>query len=313
MSDTDQKLSLEVFVPAREELTLLSSRAKAVDISNAEQVHAVRIELRDARISITKRGKELREGALKFQKEVIKREGELVGIIEPEEERLKAIDEEFKLREEMEKRRHELPSRLEALIAIGDEQTTDEEEILTMDDNEFNAYRLRRIEAKLIADKAAAAETQRIQLEEREAKLRQEESERKAKIEKEDKELAEVRAKAQAEIDKVNAQLREKQEADSKKLYEEREAVRQEAERIATEQRIKADAERKAKEALEMREREEKLEAEKKARVEAERAKAQKFQAFLDETGYDQDSDIIKWEGLIATVYRKIGTYKVIE
>ncbi len=296
----EQKLSLEVFVPAKEELTLLAGRAKAVDIKDAVQVHEVRIELRDARISITKRGKELREGALKFQKEVISREKELVGLIEPEEERLKAIDEEFELRAEMEKRRSELPSRLDALVAIGDEMTTDEDEILAMDDNQFNEYRLRRIEAKLAQDKYVMEEKRRIELEEREAKIREEEKLRQEKIAEEDRVLKEARDRAQAEIDKVN-----------KKLNEDRLALEVEKARIAAEELAKEKVQAEHEQKLLIKEREAKFEAEKQAGIEREKVRAEKFVAWQREIKFDESTDVIQWEGNIAKAYRFISEYKI--
>ncbi len=112
-----EALSLAEFVPAKADLISLVEQAKKTDMANPEAVHEVRILLRDARVNVTKRGKELREGALKFQKDVIAKEKELVAIIEPEEQRLKTADEEFKLKAEMEKRRDELPSRVDAELA----------------------------------------------------------------------------------------------------------------------------------------------------------------------------------------------------
>ncbi len=302
---SDENLSLEAFVPAKAELSVLAGKAKGVDVKNAEQVHDVRIELRDARISITKRGKELREGALKFQKEVIKREGELVAIIEPEEERLKAIDEENKLREEMEKRRHELPSRLDALVAIGDEVTTDEDELLAMDDNEFNAYRLRRIEGKLLSDKAVEEEKRRIDLEEREARARHEEAERKAKIEAEDKERQEkFRAEEVVRFEKMRIEDEARME-ERRKIAKEQSKVDAEKARIKAEEKARADIAEEQRLKLELEKREE----DRKKKILEDNEKEQRYMDYLKSVGWNDDDHIVEWRDGIASIYKLVGKY----
>ncbi len=182
MTDENKALSTAAFVPAVKDLKALATKAQGVDVKNLEQVHGVRIELRDARVNITKQGKELRDNAVKFQKDVIAKEKELIAIITPEEERLEKAEEELKLRAEMEKRRDELPSRLAALASVGDELPIDEAEILAMDDTEFNEYRLRRIDAKLVADKAAHEEKIRKEDEDRRKALAEEDRVRREKF-----------------------------------------------------------------------------------------------------------------------------------
>ncbi len=316
MTEKEQNLSLEEFSPAKAELSLLAGRAKAVDVKDVALVHEVRIELRDARVAVTKRGKELRDGALKFQKEVIKRENELVAIIEPEEERLKVIDEENKLREEMEKRRDELPSRLDALVAIGDEAVNDEEELLAMDDNEFNAYRLRRIEAKLIADKAADEQRRIIGLEEREAKAREDERVRREKQDKEDaerkaKQEAEdrIRREKQAEEDRLNAEKRLAEAAkfaeEAKRIAAEKAVVEAEKARIAAEEKGRKDAEEEQRRQLELKEREAAAESEK----EEARMKEKRYQDWLDSVSKGNDGVVVQWIDGIAHAYKLVGTY----
>ncbi len=132
------EFSIERFNPAKAEVVKAVEAAEKVDQKNIVAVHDARIELRDMRIAITKRGKELRDGAVKFQKEVIVREKELVAIIEPAEEVLSRIEEEAKLRKEMETRREELPTRKAALDTVGDQVPFNEEEVLAMDDDEYD-------------------------------------------------------------------------------------------------------------------------------------------------------------------------------
>ena len=91
---------LEKFDPTVAELTAMvakTKKLKATDLEDKAQLAIVkenRIVLKKARVQIEKRGKELREDALKFQRAVIAKEKELIAIIEPEEDRLEAIEQE---------------------------------------------------------------------------------------------------------------------------------------------------------------------------------------------------------------------------
>ncbi len=287
-------LSLEDFHPAKEALMLLSEKAKATDITSLEHVHDTRIQLRDARISLTKRGKEMRDGALKFQKDVISKEKELLGIIEPEEERLEKIEEQLKLKKEMEDRRTELPTRIAALATIGDKDIViDEDELLAMDDKAFNEYRIRRIDAKLEYDrkefeakKIAEAETARKLALEEDAK-------RRAKIEEEEK------------------ALREKHAEEDKKLSAEREAIAAERAKLDAEKKAAEDAEAKRLRDIELKEREAKLEADRKATEEADLQKASKYQEWLEGLKFNPETDMVNVDrntGVIAA-YRLLGVY----
>lgn len=293
-----EELSIEKFSPAKAELLAIVAETKKTDLTSYEAVKENRIKLRDARVLIQKKGKEFREDALKFQKDVIAKEKELIGIIEPEEDRLFQVEEEHKLKIEMEKRRGELPSRLEALAGVGDGLENNENEILAMDDNEFNAYRLRRIDAKLEKDRAAiedqkkAAEAARI------------ESERLA---------AEARAKADAEAaaarseeDKKAAAAR-KEEQD--KLDAEKRAIAAEKERLAAEERARQKAEAERREEVALKEREAKA-AEEKRKAEEKMAN---FTKWSNELKYNPETDIIEWKDGVAHLYRLVGTYKPTE
>lgn len=286
---TNDQFSLEKFSPAKAEVMKVIEQAKKTDLTNIEQVHDNRIALRDLRVDITKRGKELRANALQFQKDVIAKENELVALVTPEEERLEAIEAEAKLKKQMESRREELPSRKAALATIGDAISILDEELLKLDDNEFNAYRLVRIEAKLAAD-------------------------RKAHEDKKLAEEAEARAKADAE---ARAQ-REKNAAEEARLANERREIEKEKARLqgAGEQRLKEEAARKAeaeRKEAEARAETARKEAEAKAKVEAEAkvAAEEKFQAYLTSLKFDKATDdLVHGSDGSVQVWRLIGTYK---
>lgn len=286
---TDKGLTLAEFQPAEAQLQELANRARNVDVSNIREVHTVRIELRDARTSLTKKGKELREGALLFQKKVIAKEKDLLAIILADEERLEAIENEAKQREEMEKRRVALPARIAALQSIGDNSPIDENELLKMDDNLFNEYRLSRIERKLQADKLAAEAEQR----EKDRIAREKLEVEKAEFEKAKKADEDKRRAEQAEIDKEKARLAGIEEQRQK----EEKARQAEAERIANEEKARIQRE--------------KDEADRKIAAQKKQEADKDYQDWLIKIGYDEKKgDTIGRDHQGAIVcWRPIGTY----
>jgi hypothetical protein len=134
------------FDPAVADLqAIIAETAKitATDLSDSKQldlVKSTRIKLKKARIVIEKQGKEMRDDALKFQRDVIAREKELIAIIEPEEERLKAIEAEAERLKERAIRMTALPLRREQLSNIGDGIEVPDDELLDMDADQFVSY-----------------------------------------------------------------------------------------------------------------------------------------------------------------------------
>lgn len=75
-------------------IALARSSAGIVGITNSagyQECHAARMALKNTRLEITKRGKGAREDATAYSKAIIAEEGRLIGIIEPEEQRLQKI------------------------------------------------------------------------------------------------------------------------------------------------------------------------------------------------------------------------------
>lgn len=224
-------LELEKFNPTIAELNQLvetSQRVSLPDLSDTEQLKVVksnRIYLRDARVAITKRGKELRQEAVDFQKAVIEKEKELVAIIEPEELRLKDLEEKAAEFAEMEKRKELLPIRRGRLAELL--YTGTDEDILRMDDKEFEAKYNELVAAKNEAGRILLEERERTvreaeekitrenEMRAREERARQEERERAEQREKERIER-EARAKREAEEradrEKLEAQTKEREE-----------------------------------------------------------------------------------------------------
>lgn len=138
------EFTIEKFNPTKAELLALAEKSKGLvikDINDKEgyqAVHKQRMELKNTRVLITKTGKEAREKALAFQKEVIAYEKELIGIIEPIETDLQAKQDAIDLEKEKLKRVALLPERKFKLVAVSVELSDDE--ILEMDDVRFDTF-----------------------------------------------------------------------------------------------------------------------------------------------------------------------------
>lgn len=294
----DKGLTLAEFQPAEAELAKLATKAQGVNVGDIAQVHDVRIELRDTRIAVTKKGKDLRDGALQFQKAVIAKEKQLLAIIAPDEDRLAAIEEEAKAKAEMEKRRSELPSRKAAIEVIGIKTPCTDDELLSMDDAQFNEHRLNLIEVKLANDKAT-----------HEAKVKADEDAARAR-------QAEADRIAREKLDAERAEFEKNKKDDEDKRHAEQAEIEKEKARLAgiEEERQREEAAKKAE--IDRQEREAKLKSDKeeaeaffaKKEKEEQEAKAE-YQAWLAEIKYDPARCIIRTEGDKLTAYREIGTY----
>lgn len=283
----NQSLSLEKFNPTTAELAALADRSKKLivtDLGDRAQlalVHDYRMELKAARVNIEKCGKAIREDANKFQKAVIAKERELIAMIEPEELRLKQIEEQAEKHSLMEERRRKLPERMERLKAV--EGTYTEDEVLQMDDVTFEAH-FNRLQGDLNAKAAQKLEAEKkAAMEAQEAK---------------DKELREREAALEAEKKAHEAKVA-KEEAD-----------RLEKERL--EHEAKEKAEREAQEAKEKAEREAREEEARQAAMKAEA----RFQAWLTENGWTDENSkefVIADDGPESTeihLYKKISSFK---
>jgi hypothetical protein len=292
----DQALA---FADTKEKLTALAaSSVRIVEITNKagyQECHAARMALKTARVEIEKRGKDARADALAIQKAIIAKEKELVGLIEPEEQRLKelqdAVDQEEARQkaaaEEAERQRiaainarfdaiRALPGRalnataeqIEALLAEG--YAVD---VLSFPVDVQPAAQYEKTVAvgalndALRAKKEADAEAERVA-----AQLA---------------ELAELRARdaeRQAELDRLAAAEREREAAEARRIEEaaraEREAAEAAARKAREEEQARIDAERAERRRQEDAAREEaarQLRAEQEAaRVEAERLAREK-------------------------------------
>lgn len=211
-------LNIDQFDPNVAELTKIAEEAKKVgESSTLKEIKEMRLSLGKARIVITKKGKEMREDALKFQKDVIAKERELIGIIEPEEVRLKSIEEQAALTVEMIRRKALIPIRRQM---IGELAKPTDDELCAMDDVAFSAFHMAKVDEKNAEDKKIADEKKRLndlkEAEERGRKEATEKAEReaKAKVEREAHEREDA-IKAEKEKQEVSIRLA-KQEAEKR-------------------------------------------------------------------------------------------------
>lgn len=217
------ELDITKFIPTRAELASLVEKAQAVDLTNPfddlqlAKVKEARAELRSTRTAITKRGKELRDDALAFQRAVIATERDLVAIIEPEEDRLATLIEAATEMREREARRNALPHRLERLAAIGDDVVATETEILDMDGPAFEGYFNKR--------QADHNENIRLANEAKERELRSEEERQQREVEARERE------------ERARKDERERIEREQKDADERAQREKEAAEHKATEER----------------------------------------------------------------------------
>lgn len=171
-------LSLEEINPKEAELRQLAADYGTLAINGIDdkegydRAHAARMVLKGKRVEVEKAGKALREKTTAFNKSVIAREKELIGIIEPLEERLHKMELEIDEAIDMEKRRVLLPDRRQKAIDI--ECVISDADLLKMEPETFAAW-YNQNHALFLERKAAALKAD----EERNAKEKVE-SERRA-------------------------------------------------------------------------------------------------------------------------------------
>ena len=217
-------------------------------------VHDARMDLKTTRVAIEKTGKNLRASANAFNKSILAREGELIGVISLEESRLAAEEdlyEQWKEAERMEAERQEaarLDERIKKLRAVNADH--DIVALKLMPDESFadiledatRAYAERkekeaeeealRIKEKERADREFKAEQAKVKREQEELRQEQEKVRKGIEeMEKAKKEVQEMRAK----LDQQKKEHEDKlaAEAAEKKRLEDLETARKEGEEKA--------------------------------------------------------------------------------
>jgi len=289
-----ETLNIEKFSPKKAELVALADSYKALTINGVEDkegylaVDNARKELKTKRVQIQKDGKSLREEAVTFQRAVISKEKELIGIIEPIETELaekQAVIEEEKQKI---KRKESLPSRIAKLAEI--EVVVTEDFLLLMDDAKFDSYLNERRAGYLEAKEAKMKELQ---------------------------EAAEK--KAQEEQNKLNAE-KKKIEDEKRKIEEEKLSIERDKQHQLDLEKARTEAAENAKKeaeeaAVKEKERLEKIEAEKLATEKAEKErleKGKKYKAFLAQHEYVEGENFYlqKLDTKIV-LFKKLGAFNI--
>lgn len=309
------ELNLDQFDPKIAQLNeIVLETKKVTKESGLDVVKSTRLSLRDTRVSITKKGKELREEANAFSSAVIAKEKELIAILAPEEKRLQEIEDEVKAEEFKKLQLEKLPSRKEKLAALAIEgrvmTAVTDEYLLSLDGDQFEAYYNSVVAERNEIIRQMNEEEQA----KKEAALKAEEDRIKAEQQKRDDEIAAKQAEEQKKIDEANAKIALEQaaiEKEKQKIQHEKEVAEaaeearkkalQEVEdkRIADEAAKKAEDERIAKQ---------KIEDEKKA------AKNAEYQSFLKGLGvtkenFETEFKIVKTPTEVQ-VYKLVGSFK---
>ncbi len=260
------------------------------DKAGYEKVHDARMKIVSLRVKVTKHGKEMREEAVKYSKDIIAEEKRVIGLMEPIEQHLlqeeKAID-DAKAEIKMAKARAEearIQKRVDDLYSLGMkfdgvnyvilELAIPHKSMAAWTDDQFTlAYNkvqtATETENKRLADlaeaeKKAAAEREAAEKAERERLARVKiEQEKEAKRLEAERQTLEDRRKAIEKKENAAALEKAKQEAAKKAAAETKARMEREA-KEKEEKRLKAEKEK--------REREEREAAEK---AEAERIKAE--------------------------------------
>jgi hypothetical protein len=193
------KAEIQATVAEVENLTI----AGVEDVAGYEAVKAGKKRLADYRIKITKYGKEQREEAIKWQREVLRQENELLAMISPTENALKAKMEAIDQEKKRAERAILLPSRRKMLEGLPVVLTDDQ--LLDMNEAQFSIF---------------FAEAKRQAMEAEEVKKAEEERKKQFAIE-----LEEAKKKA-AEQAIINENARIAREAVEKEKAEKREQKR---------------------------------------------------------------------------------------
>jgi len=291
------------------ELTILVNEAKDLKINGIEDkdgylaVHSKRMQLVRERTNLSKERLSITRIFDDMKKQVMDKEKDLLKIIEPAEKELEEKQNAIDIEKEKIKRLEILPERKAKLEDIN--VSVLDEFLLLMDDKTFDKF-LTEKQGEYLQEKQRQLEEKQRQLEEQQRKI----DEQNAKIAIE-KELEDARKQAEkeaqekairdSELAKIKAEEDKKRavEAEKEKAKREKEAMiaeqkRKDDERIAEEKRLKDEAETKAK-------------AEKEAQEKLEKQK--KYQKFLLDNNYSEETDFLDIKESKVILYRKVSEF----
>lgn len=281
------------------------------DKEGLKAVESARKELKKKRVEIKKVSEELRDSAVKFQKAVIAREKELVSYIQPQEDRLMAIEdavwqEKERLREEAEKKESDrIQNMLDQLADLNYaidfhilKGMTDEQfqEILQDAKRDFDeTARLMAIELEREKERIRLQEEVKKAEEKRLATERKEVERMQAEMREAQNKLAIEQAKVRKLLDDAEKEARDIQAAkEAMRIETQRQAELEKAKKEAAEKAVieaQQKAERELKEAIEAARTLKELEEE-KLLAGADKGKFEKIKTIIEKNFLDENAII---------------------
>jgi hypothetical protein len=243
---------------------MVKDSAAIVEITNADgrkECHAARIKLKNTRVLIAKAGKSAREDAAAFAKAVIAEEARLIGLIEPEESRLQAVQDRWDdaiAAEKAAKEKSEVDraaaivARIDAVRNLPVSMLGATSEAIAGKIHDAKGVDFSDIEgpARIVADKALADALERLQQMHDAAVASELEAvrlaEQRAELERLAAEQAErdrIAAEARAEADRIAAEERARLAAEAKATADAEEAERRARQEHEDAERAAAQAE----------------------------------------------------------------------
>lgn len=228
-----QNTDLQSFLAIKTEIAEFANKYGSLSIAGLddkaglERVHAARMLVKNKRIEVEKRGKELREDAVKTQKTVLAAVKELVGLMEPVETHLKSEEDKIeKLKEEIRqeavrKEEEKLQGRVAQLTKLGivpnlaalkNISDVDFADYLQVQKQQHEAKLQQEAEERKTREEAQRIEAEKRQKEDAERRKQQEE----LRIERE--RLAEIQRKQDAESAKIAAEKKRLADEEAKRL-----------------------------------------------------------------------------------------------
>lgn len=195
------KFDLNNFDPTTQKLQDTADKYRMLTMATdwEEAIKIAKKDLQTMRIYISKTLKNDRDKAIKYQKDNIAKEKELLSIITPVEEMLDKQIEDKLMEEEMKKRVESMPIRQEELTNLGLQWQYDEQFILSMNFQQFMDFiqqeKARLFEIEREAKLKAEAEIKR------QADLK--EAEERGRLQAEQKAKEEAEAKEKARLDEI--------------------------------------------------------------------------------------------------------------
>jgi len=261
-------------------LDFIASDARAIDVSNFEEVSVKVKELVKIRRAIQAQGKSFRDESNAFNRRISEEEDMYVKMIQPIEIEYKEVLAKEEARKLVEIRKELLPMKKKQLQFLIKIELTDDDTLLAMDDDQWIAYYNSQFKLN----------EERIQHDEIMARREKERKEREVQIRAEMDEKAKLDAELalkQAEKDQINAVQAEKLKAEQ--------LVRKQKEMAdkAKQDELQAFKDKADKEVAD------------KARLDANK----KYQEFLSSNNYNEGTDIIQNTGGKIKVYRLVAVY----